>query len=199
MTKLAFNFRERVPDILLESFFIVCALLLALALDQWRDEQKELELASKAKLAIYTELADNKKKLEEKRTEHQKILETIQAFIKSESLKKQPEGGLQFEYSMVLISNSAWNSAKMTQVVQSFDFGEITNFSQIYQMQDLYLSNQNKIIEKVMGMGELTEHELLGFSKGLEHRLRILIDINKNFCDGLASVLAEQTITTKEI
>ena len=81
----------------------------------------------------------------------------------------------------------------MTQIVQSFDFGEITNFSQIYQMQTLFLANQNEIIEKVMEMGELEDSELLGFAKGLEHRLRILVDINKNFCDGLDSVISERS------
>ena len=188
-----FNFKKRIPDILLESFFIVSALLLALALDQWRDNQNELALADKAKNAIYIELADSKRKLEEKQIDHQKILETIQSFIRERESNKDSREGLQFEYSMVLISNSAWSSAKMTQIVQSFDFGEITNFSQIYQMQTLFLANQNEIIEKVMEMGELEDSELLGFAKGLEHRLRILVDINKNFCYGLDSVISERS------
>ena len=77
MGKIQFKFSDRIPDILLESFFIVIALLLALALDQWREEQKGLELAKSAKAAIYAELKDNKKKLEEKRTAHESILQTI--------------------------------------------------------------------------------------------------------------------------
>ena len=164
MKKLQYKFTKRIPDILLESFFIVVALLLALALDQWRDEQKGLELAKNAKTAIYAELTDNKKKLEDKRIAHEKILETINLYIQQAEAKPSNANELEFEYTMVLISNSAWNSAKMTQVVQSFSFKEITNFSQMYQMQDLYLTNQDKIIDKVMEMGELKEDELLGLS-----------------------------------
>ena len=195
MKKLQYKFTKRIPDILLESFFIVVALLLALALDQWRDEQKGLELAKNAKTAIYAELTDNKKKLEDKRIAHEKILETINLYIQQAEAKPSNANELEFEYTMVLISNSAWNSAKMTQVVQSFSFKEITNFSQMYQMQDLYLTNQDKIIDKVMEMGELKEDELLGFAKGFSHRLAILIDINKSFSKGLEAVILEKNST----
>jgi len=189
---MQFKFSERIPDILLESFFIVVALLLALALDQWRDEQKELELAQSAKTAIYAELIDNKRQLENKSVAHEKILQTIDEYINRHNASETETESLEFEYTMVLISNSAWNSAKMTQVVQSFNFKEITNFSQVYQMQELYLSNQSKIIDKVMEMGELKEQEMLGFAKGLVHRLGILIDINKNLSKGLGKVIAEK-------
>jgi hypothetical protein len=194
MKKMQFKFTERIPDILLESFFIVVALLLALALDQWRDEQKGLELAKSAKAAIYAELSDNKKKLEDKRIAHKEILKSINLYIKQVDAIESEAKELEFEYTMVLISDSAWNSAKMTQVVQSFNFKEITNFSQVYQMQALYLSNQDKIIDKVMQMGELKEEDILGFAKGLAHRLTILIDINENFCKGLERVIAEKNI-----
>ncbi|WP_286262051.1 hypothetical protein [Thalassotalea atypica] len=193
MTKLKYKFAERVPDILLESFFIVVALLLALALDQWRDEQKGLELAKNAKSAIYAELTDNKQKLDDKIIAHEKILEAINSYIKKVDEKESNANELEFEYTMVLISSSAWNSAKMTQVVQSFSFKEITSFSQMYQMQDLYLSNQDKIIDKVMEMGELKEDELHGFAKGLSHRLAILIEINKSFSKGLESVITQSS------
>jgi len=195
MTKLKYKFAERVPDILLESFFIVIALLLALALDQWRDEQKGQELAKNAKSAIYAELTDNKKKLDDKIIAHEKILEAINSYIKKVDEKESNANELEFEYTMVLISSSAWNSAKMTQVVQSFSFKEITSFSQMYQMQDLYLSNQDKIIDKVMEMGELKEGELHGFAKGLAHRLAILIEINKSFSKGLESVISQSSST----
>jgi hypothetical protein len=192
MKKIEFKFTKRIPDILLESFFIVVALLLALALDQWSDEQKGLELAKSAKTAIYAELANNKKKLEDKRIAHKEILKVINLYINQWDAIESSSKNLEFEYTMVLISNSAWNSAKMTEVVQSFSFKEITSFSQIYQMQALYLSNQDKIIDKVMQMGELKEEDILGFAKGLAHRLTILIDVNENFCKGLESVIAER-------
>ncbi len=191
---MKFKFSERIPDILLESFFIVAALLLALALDQWRDEQKGLELAKNAKVAIYAELSDNLKKLKEKRTDHEKILKTLKLFIGKQKEDNKDDIALEFGYSMVLLSDSAWISAQMTQVVQSFSFKEITSFSQVYQMHELYLENQDKIIDKLMEMGELEETEMLGFAKGLEHRLAILIQINRDFCKGLDSVVAEKLL-----
>lgn len=193
MAQQRFKLSERLPDILLESFFIVVALLLALALDQWRDEQKSLALANNAKAAIYAELIDNKKKLEVRVKDHQKIVAVVNNYIESVENDPSKINNLEFEYIMVLISNSAWNSAKMTQVVQSFSFQEITAFSQIYQMHDFFLSNQSKITEKVMEMGELDDEELLAFAKGLVHRLEILIDVNSDFSKGLAAIIDNQT------
>jgi hypothetical protein len=43
-----------------------------------------------------------------------------------------------------------------------------------------------------MEMGELEHKDMLGFVKGLEHRLAILIELNKSFCEGLDSVIAEK-------
>ncbi|WP_448568274.1 hypothetical protein [Thalassotalea ganghwensis] len=201
MAGVKFNLKERLPDILLESLFIVVALLLALGLDQWRDDQKAQQVAENARKAIYTELKDNQKKLNDKLSVHQEILAHLTHYIeeKEQALAKNDldDVEISFEYQMVLISSAAWDSAKVTQVVQNFAFSEITNFSQIYQMQRLFLSNQTQIIEKVMAMGELQPEQLLGFAKGLAHRLTILIELNQNFAKGISSVLAEQNSQTK--
>lgn len=198
MAGITFNLKERLPDILLESLFIVIALLLALGVDQWRDDHKAKEVADNARKAIYKELNDNQKKLSDKLIVHKDILHKLDTFIEQKELAlANPDASdhkdveLSFEYAMVLISSAAWDSAKVTQVVQNFAFSEITSFSQIYQMQTLYLSNQTQIIEKVMAMGELQPEQLLGFAKGLAHRLTILIELNQNFTKGISSVLAE--------
>ncbi len=109
---MKFKFSERIPDILLESFFIVVALLLALALDQWREEQKGLELAENAKIAIYAELSSNKNKLEEKIVVHENILKIINTYIDKLSESENRTKDLEFNYSMVLLSSAAWNSAQ---------------------------------------------------------------------------------------
>ena len=191
-----FKFKERIPDILLESFFIVAALLLALALDEWRDDQEKIEMANKARDAIYAELADNLNKLNKKIPQHNALLETSKNYVEQQERSPSSEVDFSFEYSMALLSSAAWESAKMTQVVQSFSFNEITSFSQVYQMQSLYLENQSEIIDEVMDMGELADNQILGFAKGLSHRLEILIDINQDLSKGLESVIGGKNLAT---
>lgn len=195
MANKTFNFKDRVPDILLESFFIVAALLLAFALDEWREEKEKQEIADKAKTAIYSELSDNLDKLQRNLPVHEERLGDLKNIIQAMENTPEEDSELGFEYSMVLISSAAWESAKMTQVVQNFTFEEITDFSQLYQMQDLYTDNQDKIIDKVMEMGDLDEDELLGIMKRLSHRLEILIDINKDYSRALESVIPTTTST----
>ncbi len=185
------KFSERLPDILLEAFFIVAALLLAFALEEWSDEQERLESASNAKVAIYAELSDNLKRLKINIPVHQKILDKLKEHVKKREENRGVEIEFEFEYSMILLSSAAWESAKMTQAVQAFSFREIKDFSQMHQMLNLFSENQNKIIDKVTDMGELRDDELLGLTKGLAHRVEILIDINADFSRALELVIAK--------
>lgn len=177
---------KRIPDILLESLFIVAALLGALALDEWREDKQRQELAERAKAAILLEMRDNKKQLDEKLPEHKKMLETLAIKLKQYEKDKSKSPDFDFNYSMALLSSAAWDTARMTQSAQFISFDDVRDFSKIYQFQKLYSENQQKLIEKIMEIGGLEDAQFIKFTKGFIHRLKILIEINETLSDSFA-------------
>jgi len=190
--------KERLPDLLIESCFIVIALLLALYIEEYRETQQRLELADNAKRIIIAELEGNILILDQKKTEHQELLEATKNFVKEETDEQGMLAEFSFNYSMALISNAAWNSAKMSQVVQYFELKDLSSLSQTYQLQELFIESQDKLIDKVMEIGELKKAEMLQHGEGIIFRLEILIHVNENLSRGFKSTI-ESLVNSGEL
>jgi len=189
MKKIQVKLTGRILDILLESFFIIVALLLALGLDQWRDEQKELKLAEKMKTAIYAELTSNNERLNESIIPQKKLFEMVQLRIQQKDDKGSNPKELEFQYTMLNLSNSVWSSAKMTEAFHSFSFEEMRRFSQIYQIEDLILSHQEKLMDKFLDFDNLNEKEKLKSYKRFLFHLNTLIVTNRIHSELLEKII----------
>jgi hypothetical protein len=189
LKKIQVKFTGRILDILLESFFIIVALLLALGLDQWRDEQKELKLAEKMKAAIYAELTSNNERLNDLVIPQKKLFKMIQLRIQQKDDKGSNPEELEFQYTMLNLSNSVWGSAKMTEAFHSFSFDEMRHFSQIYQIEDLILSHQEKLMDEFLGFDNLNEKEKLKSYKRFLFYLNTLIVTNRIHSELLEKII----------
>ncbi|WP_196140379.1 hypothetical protein [Aliikangiella sp. G2MR2-5] len=170
---------KKLPDILLESFFIVIALLGALALDEWREDKEKMELADSAKHAIIEEIKDNKKQLDSKLPVHQDMLKLLNEKLEYFKKTGNTDANFDFSFSMAIITSAAWDTARMTQSAQFMTFDEVRNFSKVYKFQELYVEHQQKLIEMIMQIGDLEDDEFPHFTKGFVHRLELLIEINE--------------------
>src|SRR5689334_4619331 len=63
MSERAFRLREKLPEILIEAASVVVAVLLAFAVDEWRDARAKREVAERAKRSIVSELQANRDEL----------------------------------------------------------------------------------------------------------------------------------------
>jgi len=176
---LKIQLSKRLPDILLESLFIVLALLGALALDEWREDNERQELADRAQAAIVQELLDNKKQLDEKHTIHSKMLKALTEKLDIYQKDGNKNPNFDFNYTMAFLSSAAWDTARMTQSAQFMPFEDISQYSKIYRFQKLYIDNQQKLIEMIMDIGDLEDNEFGKFTKGFIHRFALLIEINE--------------------
>ena len=171
---------KRLPDILLESLFVVAALLGALALDEWREDKERQELAKRAQIAILQEMKDNKKQLDEQRPKHQAMLKDLSEKLALYEKQKEKDADFDFNYSMVLLTSAAWDTARMTQSAQFMSFEDVRDYSKIYSFQELFVENQQKLIEMIMQIGDLEDEEFGKFTKGFIHRLTLLIEVNES-------------------
>ncbi|MCW9015746.1 MAG: hypothetical protein OQJ89_02145 [Kangiellaceae bacterium] len=119
------------------------------------------------------------KQLEKKLPIHQTMLETLSTNLEKYENSSDKGPGLDFNYSMALLTSAAWDSARMTQSVQFMSFDEVSEFSKIYRFQSVYVENQQKLIEKIMKIGDIEDDNFGRFTKGFIHRLRLLIEINQ--------------------
>ena len=171
---------KRLPDILLESLFVVAALLGALALDEWREDKERQELAKRAQIAILQEMKDNKKQLDEQRPKHQAMLKELSEKLAIYEKQEEKDADFDFNYSMVLLTSAAWDTARMTQSAQFMSFEDVRDYSKIYSFQELFVENQQKLIEMIMQIGDLEDDEFGKFTKGFIHRLTLLIEVNES-------------------
>ena len=79
----------------------------------------------------------------------------------------------------------------MTQYLQYVPMQRVSGYAQLYRFQDLYMTNQDRLIEKIMEVGELDEAKLPQFARGFKHRLQILIEMNQNFTQAFDSALPQ--------
>ncbi len=56
--------RRKLPELLVEGFSVALAVLLALAVDEWRENRSNLELAQRAEASIMAEVGSNRSRLE---------------------------------------------------------------------------------------------------------------------------------------
>ena len=149
--KSKINYRQ----LLIETFFIVFAVLLALVLNEWRTAVKEQDTVDKVLENIINEIEANKKDLEVKYKYHLKTSQEIGRYLANDSLW----GTLQYNSGVEAVTqlmpkgiynpnmqSGAWDSAVLSGVVNSFDYEVLYTLSNLYQVQESGPNSTWKII-----------------------------------------------------
>ena len=184
--------RQRIPDIILESIFIVFALLLALAIEGWNENREKQERAQNARHSIAEELRGNLAKLEQRMIVHQDLLDEIVAHIDeigSESETNERVLDSSFSVSIAFLSIAAWESAQVSGTLEWFSINELTRYSEVFQLHDLFVANQNRIIDDMILMVSVKDENYVAFISGLATRLEMLIEVNKLLSREIESIL----------
>lgn len=134
-----------IRHILIESFLIVFTVLLALALSEWRSNLKEERTKEVVLNNILQEIRDNQSDLKEKMEYHNQMSQKMGQYLNSDSLWST----LQYESAIEAIiqimdrgiqvpelQSTAWRSAELSGVVNSFDYETIYVLSNVYKVQE---------------------------------------------------------------
>jgi hypothetical protein len=142
--------RAKLPEILLEAASVVLAVLLALAVDQWREARSNRELAARARRSIVAELDANRRELEGSFEANQRALEQLRRTL--DALEAHPDMKdmqVQLGVSLAELSDAAWQTARSTQAPQFLDFDWLIRVARIYERQALYESTQRQMLDHV--------------------------------------------------
>ena len=98
--------RQKAPELALEAISVVFAVLVALAVDEWREERQYRELAERAVVAVAAEIESNRTELGGSLAENQALLERVREAAEDTVLP--PTFSVNYQYS--LLSTAAWQT-----------------------------------------------------------------------------------------
>jgi len=165
------------PRVLFESLLIVASILLALALDEWREDRENAENVQKALSNFLSEIEQNKAAIDDaapfnrglqhvltKRQEVREI-ETVGHFV-----------DLIESYSPVVLRSTAWETALATGSFSKMDYSLVSALSLTYGLQNRYLDLNRR------GMFELTSPQNLkveGLNIAVFNAIRYLEEVTR--------------------
>jgi len=136
------------PRVLVESALIVFSVLMALAVDQWRETRATEVRAREAVAAITAELQANRKAAERARDFHRGIHATLKS-LASEKQLPGPEIYLGGMFNPARLVETAWTAAREAGAIDAMPFPVVLKLSRVYEWQAAYRALGSQIATDV--------------------------------------------------
>ena len=183
--------RKKIPEIILEAVSIIFAVLLALAVNEWREDRQNTKLAERAQQGVLKEIASNHTELVANRADNVTMLDSLNAGLAR--IKLEAGGRLSVEFSLSLLSSSAWKAAQATLAIHFLSFEWVERISKLYGLQELYERHQADLVGTIATAGgERTFEELVHReASDIKVALRSLLPESVAFNDGRGASLVQ--------
>ncbi len=132
--------KTRLFPILLEAFIVVLGVVLALAVNEWREHYNRNQHAETALEGILSALDVNRKAIDSALTYHLQLADTLRGFTRQASQGALPYPGL-FSKGYIApatLLNTAWDAANATDAVTNMNYADVLMLSRIYEEQRGY-------------------------------------------------------------
>jgi hypothetical protein len=182
----------RWPEILVQTFLVLIAVLLALGADEWREDRGLEQLAVEARTALLSEVARNRDELARGEAELHAVLGNVQAALAAPN-DSGVSAALSVQLDLALLSSAAWRTAQSSDALRRLDYDWVIQVSQVYELQDMYLRAQWSAVDDVVTVSA-SELSTQAVARKLIGRLRMLATLHAGLKTAYADVLsAEQT------
>ena len=135
------------PRVLVESALIVFSVLVALAVDQWRDERGTRVRAREAIAAITSELQANRAAASRSRSFHQEAHRALKEIASQKRLPSVEEMTRGNVFQPATILQTAWTTARDTGALQPVPFEVLLKLSLVYEAQQSYARLADAIVD----------------------------------------------------
>ena len=180
--------KEKLPELLLEAASVVFAVLLALAVDEWRETRSRNALADRARTGILEEIRSNETELRNTRDNNRALLKQIEEA--QSQLAQKRDTALQFHFEIALLSSAAWNTAQMTQAANYLDFDWLRRVSNVHELQGLYVTSQSAVVDRLSGISEIVGNDPRRMLDIIAERLRVALVTQDSLLEEYAKLLA---------
>lgn len=179
--------REKLPELILEAASVVFAVLLALAVDEWRETRSQDALAERARASILEEIRGNEAELRRTRDKNGALLQRIEETLARG--RQGPEMSLEFNFQIALVSSASWHTAQMTQAASFLDFDWVRRVSKVYEFQDLYVTSQSAVVDRISGISEILDNDPFRMLRIIADRLRTNLELQDSLLEKYGEVL----------
>lgn len=142
--------RSWLPRVLFESFLIVLSVLLALGLDEWRQNRAQDERVALALAGIRSELETNRDAVMNAATRHIELRDTLATFAAAD---RPPPPAIYYNRGMfnpARVLSTAWESARATAALDRLPYGLVLQLSQVYSDGADYTGLRDRIVADIM-------------------------------------------------
>jgi hypothetical protein len=179
--------RARIPEFMIEAFSVMLAVLIALAIDEWREDRANQELAATARANILEEIEANRDELAGVGGLNAALVERIADYV--DGVESTSADSLSVEFEFALLSTAAWQTAQMTRAAHFLDYDWMARVARLYNLQKLYDRSQTAVVEH-MSLGEVPEEELPQFLQTLQARVTLVTTLHDGLAQEYADLLA---------
>lgn len=130
--------RIHLPSILLEAFFVVLGVSLALSGNEWRNRVNDQNRADRARMSIIDEVRSNREATLTSRAYHGQLLDSLRHYRAPESPPPSMELFRQGFFKPTTALTTAWDAASATDAISHMDYEDVLTFSKLYAFQSRY-------------------------------------------------------------
>jgi len=134
---------------------VVFAVIVALGVDEWREDRSNADLADRALAGVVAEVRSNRDELLSSQESNQELLTTVRNAAADTVLPD--DFSVNYEYS--LISSSAWETAQVTRATQYMTLDQVQQLARLYGLQGLFQRSQDQVMDMIMTMGEVADRD----------------------------------------
>lgn len=133
--------RRSLGPLILEVFFIVLGVMVALAANEWRENRALAKRTDAALENIRLEILRNQQTLQQRLPYHEALRDSLESYLpelRTVSFGQVSERrlGMQRGLYFLLVYDAAWQTALTSQVLSNVDYETLTVLSTIYQVQE---------------------------------------------------------------
>jgi hypothetical protein len=169
--------RRKGPELLLEAFFVVFAVLVALAVDQWNEGRELQARVERARAAIQAELRSNLQELDSTSATVRGMLNSM-ADLGARLERGEPVQEWRVDAEIPDFSDAAWETARVTGTVARMDYPWVLDVARVYETQQTAVGLQNNLMAALGGA--FVRRPTVEAVNGLQGQLIILLQLYDN-------------------
>lgn len=149
------------PRVLFESFLIVISILVALALDEWREQRQDDDMVHHALLNFVSEINQNKIRIDDATPFNQGLLDVLQGNYEREEVSSIDDFVMMLgSYTPVVLQSTAWDTALATGSLAKMDYNLVSALSLTYNMQNRYQSVTRAGLDELINPNNLSADQM---------------------------------------
>jgi hypothetical protein len=195
-TTIRARIAARLPEILIEALFLLIAVVLAFAVEEWREERELDRIAEEARSAIVQELEHNHDELLESRQDITDAIAALETALAAPEPSAQALRDVSGDFEIALLSTAAWRSAQSMEAARRMDHTWMLTVARAYEFQALYEQAQWAALDaNLTFMAARDEADRPEIARRLLARIRFLASLGRGLEGDYDDILAETTST----